>query len=117
VKVASIIGYFATVIIGLGAFTWVDEWWATVLLVVLALSIRPLLGGFAWIASAPDTDVDEADVWEQDAYARGLSPEEVDALSAAYAPGRSPEEAKRRPREVGFEDAAPRARGRVTQIS
>jgi hypothetical protein len=105
-KIATIIGYVATLIVGFGAFRWVDEWWATLLLLVVALSIPPLLRGLASLARPVVRDVryvDEADIWEQEAYARGLSPEEVDALSADYAPGRSPpEEAVRKAREVGL---------------
>jgi UPF0716 family protein affecting phage T7 exclusion len=32
-------GFFAMVVLGIGAFAWVNHWWATVLLLVLALAV------------------------------------------------------------------------------
>lgn len=44
-RAASYVGFLATLIVGVGAFAWADDWWATLLLLLIALAIALVFRG------------------------------------------------------------------------
>jgi hypothetical protein len=83
-RVASYVGLLATVIVGIGAFMWADDWWVTVLLILLALAIAWFSVGLFAKAStaaayralrgvASDSDIEELDHLDDRALGEAMS--------------------------------------------